>query len=982
MSFSRSDTRGDCWLKDKVATSTDLSTQNDDYKTYYVLTTSTADVSSSSSSSTCDEANFEASVSGKYYDLGRHTYSSSTAQYYEAGGNLSCSVISSNHALDNSFGLSTAVKLVRDETATGMTAAGTETQTASVNSLLNREFSCAYELELTGPASSFGPRQLDPDTYNGMILYAYSRSQSYCYKVIVGEKIEQDVKANTPIWLKWAVFKSCNSYCDFTNFEGGWDSILTEDGKLRYGGCGKVFGAPQKIFGAASDLGSYISTESKVQSFGSNQNCSVTSSNRTLDGRLKLIEDHAAVYLTAEVFEPSPCTYELVLTGPPESFGAQTIDPDAYNGVVFYLYSYLSRTSKGICLKITVGEKIEADSSATVAGKDVCNEANFQASGAPKGSIDWGSFSTTETYIEESGKKGWRQRFGSKFFSCELNGGSAPTISVLKIVYDWTSSGLTAKVTQPDGCNNDVVITGPPSFFAQRLTTTTTATSTTTTTTNIAASTTTTTTTTAMASTTTTTTNIAASTTTTTTTTAMASTTTAITTIVASTTITTTTTTTTSMTTDCIGCIPLEGEADGIPLDQITPFVPGGTVGVIDQISTTTTATTSTTTTTTTTMTTTTTTSTTTSTTTIAASTTTTTTTTAMASTTTTITTIVASTTITTTTTTTTSTTTTTYADAIGSIPFEVPFDEWNQEVTPIAATATTTAAGSTTMTTTTSAPCSSFISLDECPPRCTWTGSTCEANTSASTAPTTSIKFSITLEFDNASSFNATAFLQGIASALGVNATDVKMDSLHFEIQVEYNFSQSMTEEELEFIILQAAGVDPNANARVQVVIRNVRRLAGMRRLSSNGISVQANIISQDATAVDRIASNVEDMSLLTDAMESRGIMNVVPKVTAPAKTTVVAVTALKDVESGAVKVPSTDELSTELGNAMGVNITATVQAVQKAYEVTSTTSQSLAGPDEASGSRLPSSSTMLAFQIALLISGFFQASEPQGNE
>ena len=140
------------------------------------------------------------------------------------------------------------------------------------------------------------------DDLNGMAFYVHSLSaaqgQYYCYKVVVGTSIHQDyIGIGTPLQ--------------------GWDNTACQ----------------AQFVGSYVSLGSLGTNNHLSQEYtGGDYSGGCATSDRKRKATLVIREEAGATTVTADVAEPSACTYEVTLKGPASAFIAPPHAPMAGEG--------------------------------------------------------------------------------------------------------------------------------------------------------------------------------------------------------------------------------------------------------------------------------------------------------------------------------------------------------------------------------------------------------------------------------------------------------------------------------------------------------------------------------------------------------------------------------------------------------------------------------------------------------------------------
>ncbi|KAL1520830.1 hypothetical protein AB1Y20_022392 [Prymnesium parvum] len=146
------------------------------------------------------------------------------------------------------------------------------------------------------PSPVSPPTALNLDDIRGVLLYVHSLSvaqnQYYCYRVLVGTSIHQD-------------------YTGIGTPSQGWDNNRC-----------------QTEFGDSVSLGTLSSSTNQLQVYSqgdSSSGCATSDRKRTAS--LRIIQVASATSVTANVAEPTACTYEVTIYGPPSAFIAPPHPP-------------------------------------------------------------------------------------------------------------------------------------------------------------------------------------------------------------------------------------------------------------------------------------------------------------------------------------------------------------------------------------------------------------------------------------------------------------------------------------------------------------------------------------------------------------------------------------------------------------------------------------------------------------------------------
>eukprot|EP00930_Biecheleria_cincta_P085387 TRINITY_DN7477_c0_g6_i1.p1 TRINITY_DN7477_c0_g6~~TRINITY_DN7477_c0_g6_i1.p1 ORF type:complete len:1106 (+),score=123.62 TRINITY_DN7477_c0_g6_i1:406-3318(+) len=231
---------------------------------------------------------------------------------------------------------------------------------------------------------------------------------------------------------------------------------------------------------------------------------------------------------------------------------------------------------------------------------------------------------------------------------------------------------------------------------------------------------------------------------------------------------------------------------------------------------------------------------------------------------------------------------------------------------------------------------------------------------------PVGTTSFDTELSMDVAK-FNADSYKASVLAAASdpVNAV-VEIDSISFNVIVQYSFDGAVTQGQTKSSVAAAASVPAS---QVSVTVSNTRRLAenevsedtmseflefyvtsdaprpplprrlgkGGRRLPS---TADARVSTTNQTAVDGIANNVADPDRVKQAMQAEGVSSSVRVARAPTLTVAVS-TRIMSGTSEPVSVPDSTtlqrQLSTDLGTEVGVTVTNVHQVASAVQSVIS---------------------------------------------
>jgi len=165
---------------------------------------------------------------------------------------------------------------------------------------------------------------------------------------------------------------------------------------------------------------------------------------------------------------------------------------------------------------------------------------------------------------------------------------------------------------------------------------------------------------------------------------------------------------------------------------------------------------------------------------------------------------------------------------------------------------------------------------------------------------------------------FNATKFAESVSSSQD-SAEEVVVESVSYTVEVSYTLPETMSETNVRETIAAAQNVPVE---KVNATKQSARRLgASLRRLQA---AWNVIIETDDASAVDSIATKAEDKESIQAAAQDLGISDVTVEVASAPKKKVSVQFKVKSKPNAAEAVQTIDttKLSTELGNKLGVDI------------------------------------------------------------
>jgi len=160
-------------------------------------------------------------------------------------------------------------------------------------------------------------------------------------------------------------------------------------------------------------------------------------------------------------------------------------------------------------------------------------------------------------------------------------------------------------------------------------------------------------------------------------------------------------------------------------------------------------------------------------------------------------------------------------------------------------------------------------------------------------------------------SEFDLRSFARTLANLSDIPSEDVVIEKVEFHVTARYSFEGVVSQAEAREAIALVAGV-PLADVRV--VVSTTRRLQAQ--------DFAAIITSREASSVAEIQAGLNDSAKVSDAMADLGL-NVSATLAAKPTTSVLVTTNLKTVA------PDSNQLSLQLADALGTDVSATVLVV-----------------------------------------------------
>jgi len=215
----------------------------------------------------------------------------------------------------------------------------------------------------------------------------------------------------------------------------------------------------------------------------------------------------------------------------------------------------------------------------------------------------------------------------------------------------------------------------------------------------------------------------------------------------------------------------------------------------------------------------------------------------------------------------------------------------------------------------------------------------------------------------DDVTKFNVESFKESLKSSQeGVD--DVEVQSVGYEVNVQYDLPEDLTSANVRETVAKSQGVTSDKVNASKVTA--VRRLTGLgRRLAATW---DVTIKTEDASAVDAIATKATDVEALQAAAQEIGLSDVVAQVAkAPEKKVAVQFKVKSKPNAAAVQEVDSSKLSESLEEKLGVTIeVAPVEFTGVEEEIKSP--PIIAEPDDLEEDGAKTLSCFVAFQMALL--------------
>jgi len=226
---------------------------------------------------------------------------------------------------------------------------------------------------------------------------------------------------------------------------------------------------------------------------------------------------------------------------------------------------------------------------------------------------------------------------------------------------------------------------------------------------------------------------------------------------------------------------------------------------------------------------------------------------------------------------------------------------------------------------------------------------------------------FDASLEVEDVTKFDINKFKESLATSQeDVDAEDVEVESVSYAINVVYTLPEAMNETSVRHTIAAAQ------NVAVDNVLASKK--TAVRRLTASGRRLAAiwdvNIKTDDASAVDSIATKAEDVQAIQTAAQGLGISDVTVQVSTPPKKKVSVQFKVKSKPNAATVLQTIDtsKLSESLGDKLGVDVqVGTVEFKGVEEEVKSPPTEPEDESDDLIEAGAKALSCFVAFQMAL---------------
>jgi hypothetical protein len=185
-------------------------------------------------------------------------------------------------------------------------------------------------------------------------------------------------------------------------------------------------------------------------------------------------------------------------------------------------------------------------------------------------------------------------------------------------------------------------------------------------------------------------------------------------------------------------------------------------------------------------------------------------------------------------------------------------------------------------------------------------------------------------LFMDDVTKFDQQKYLEAL---VGTGAGTVEVESIDYEVSVGFSFDGIFSEAQAKSAIASTSGVDESAVS--------ITTLAGSRRLHARRLatSVTATIRTEDATAVEDIATKSGDVSLVQQSLADQGAAVTVAVTSEPQKAVKVTTVLKSAPGEEAPAAPSAADLGTKLAESLNVSIQVAIDADTTTITTTTTT-------------------------------------------
>eukprot|EP00931_Biecheleriopsis_adriatica_P066374 TRINITY_DN4074_c0_g1_i1.p1 TRINITY_DN4074_c0_g1~~TRINITY_DN4074_c0_g1_i1.p1 ORF type:complete len:2122 (-),score=294.95 TRINITY_DN4074_c0_g1_i1:28-6393(-) len=125
---------------------------------------------------------------------------------------------------------------------------------------------------------------------------------------------------------------------------------------------------------------------------------------------------------------------------------------------------------------------------------------------------------------------------------------------------------------------------------------------------------------------------------------------------------------------------------------------------------------------------------------------------------------------------------------------------------------------------------------------------------------------FQTRLQLESPEEFEKSEYVQSVANVMGVEVSQVSVDSIRYFVDVAYSLDATLTDDQAAAAIARSTGSDPSA---VEVHVRSTRRLAELRRL---GTTITATVEALDITAAAAMRSTLSDGNTFRNSLLNAG--------------------------------------------------------------------------------------------------------------